>query len=167
VNPVFPVMTRPAGIADAPAIAMLTAQLGYDATVEDVTSRLARLLARNDMRFIVAEHDGALVGWVHVEIAEYVEASAFAVIGGLVVNRAHRRQGIGAALMAEAESWARAQGCALMRLWSSVPRASAHRFYESLGYTNLKTQYSFAKALDARGEVEARRLVPRVDPTPA
>lgn len=35
-----------------------------------------------------------------------------AVIGRLVVDPAHRRQGIGAALMAGAEAWARQQGCA-------------------------------------------------------
>jgi GNAT superfamily N-acetyltransferase len=156
--------TRPARLADAPAIAVLTGQLGYDATVAQVTERLARLLARPDMFVAVAEQAGQIAGWVHVEIAEYVESEPFAVIGGLVVDRTHRRQGIGAALMADAETWARARGCGLMRLWSTTTRAPAHRFYAGLGYTNVKTQYSFVKVLDPRAAGAGQRLVPRVDP---
>lgn len=140
--------------------------LGYEAAEADIAPRLGRVLARSDQQFLVAEGEGGLLGWVHVEIAEYVESGSFAVIGGLVVDRAHRRQGIGAALMADAEAWARRQGCAVMRLWSSTSRAPAHQFYAGLGYRNVKTQYSFVKPLDERGEALAARLVPRVDGTP-
>jgi ribosomal protein S18 acetylase RimI-like enzyme len=66
--------------------------------------------------------------------------------------------------MAEAEAFAREHGCPVVRLRSSATRARAHRFYEGLGYINVKTQYSFVKALDARGDEAVRRLVPRVDP---
>jgi len=156
--------TRPARAADAPSIAALVRQLGYDAAPSDVADRLARLLARSDHRFIVAEADGHLLGWVHVELSETVDTGSLAVIAGLVVERAHRRQGIGAALMAEAEAWARQQGSPLMRLRSSATRTPAHRFYEGLGYANVKTQYSFVKPLDARGAQLAARLVPKVEP---
>jgi len=156
--------TRPARAADAPAIAALVAQLGYDTAPSDVADRLARLLARSDHRFVVAEGDGQLLGWVHVELSESVDVGSLAVIAGLVVDRAHRRQGVGAALMAEAEAWARQQGCPLMRLRSSATRTPAHRLYEGLGYRNVKTQYSFVKPLDARGAQVAGRLVPKVDP---
>jgi hypothetical protein len=66
--------------------------------------------------------------------------------------------------MAGAEAWARQQGCGAMRLWSSITRTPAHRFYQGLGYAQVKTQYSFVKALDASGEEVATRLVPRVEP---
>ena len=145
-------------------MAALVAQLGYESTADDVAQRLARVLSRPDQQFIVAEDAGRLVGWVHVELAEYVESGTFAVIGGLVVDRAHRRQGIGAALMAEAEAWALRQGCGVMRLWSSTTRTPAHRFYQGLGYAQVKTQYSFVKPLDASGADMATRLVPRVEP---
>jgi GNAT superfamily N-acetyltransferase len=154
---------RTAQVTDAPAISTLIVQLGYETSSPAVADRLTRLLARADQRFVVAEGDGRLLGWVNVQIAEYVESGAFAVIGGLVVDRAHRREGIGEALMAQAENWAREQGCTVMRLWSSTSRTPAHRFYERLGYSNIKTQYSFVKALDDGGSDQARRLVPRVD----
>ena len=108
--------------------------------------------------------DGGAVGWVHVVLAEYVDAEAFVVIGGLVVDRARRRLGIGRALMDRAETWARERGCSMVRLTSSAARKAAHRFYEDLGYTNIKTQYSFVKALDTAAAARAGRFVPRVDP---
>jgi GNAT superfamily N-acetyltransferase len=160
------VTTRSARADDVPPVAALVTQLGYEATSNEVAQRLARVLARSDQQFIVAESAGRLVGWVHVEVAEYVESGMFAVIGGLVVDRAHRRQGSGAALMAEAEAWARQQGCGVMRLWSSTTRTPAHRFYEGLGYAQVKTQYSYVKALDASGVNMATRLVPHVEPEP-
>ena len=156
--------TRLARQEDAPAIAALVTQLGYDAAPHDVGDRLARLLMRPGQRFIVAEADGRLLGWVHVELADYVDSGTYAQIAGLVVDRTHRRQGIGAALMADAETWARQQGCPMMRLRSSSTRTRAHRFYEGLGYANVKSQYSFVKPLDARGAKAAARLVPQVEP---
>jgi GNAT superfamily N-acetyltransferase len=142
-------------------------QLGYESSAHEVAARLGRLLMRPAQRFIVAEMEGRLVGWVHVEVADYIESDPYAHIAGLVVDRMHRRLGIGAALMAEAEAWARQQGCVVMRLRSSAARTRAHAFYEGLGYAKLKAQYSFVKALDARGEAMARRLAPRVEPETA
>ena len=65
--------------------------------------------------------------------------------------------------MAGAEEWSREQGCSVVRLTSSTTRDAAHRFYERIGYTNLKTQYSFIKPLDAAAAQRLRAFVPRVD----
>jgi GNAT superfamily N-acetyltransferase len=51
------------------------------------------------------------------------------------VTAAMRGQGLGAALMADAEARARAAGCSLIQLTSNRSRAAAHRFYERLGFT--------------------------------
>ena len=66
-------------------------------------------------------------------------------------------------LMDEAERWAREQGCSIVRLWSSAARISSHRFYEELGYTNIKTQYTFIKSIDTRRQEDLKRFVPRVE----
>src|SRR2546426_1113228 len=126
--------------------------------------RLSRILLRNDQQFFVADLDGRTVGWVHVVLAEYVDAEAFAVIGGLVVDRNHRRLGIGRELMDRAEVGTRERGCSIVRLASSSTRNAAHRFYEDLGYTNIKTQYSFIKPLDPTAAARVRAFIPRVDP---
>jgi GNAT superfamily N-acetyltransferase len=159
-----PVTIRAARAADADVIAELTTQLGYDVTEGDAAHRLSRILLRDDQQFFVADLDSRAVGWVHVVLAEYVDAEAFVVIGGLVVDRNHRRLGIGRALMDRAEIWARERGCSIVRLTSSATRKTAHRFYEDLGYTNIKTQYSFVKPLDPAAAARVRTFVPRVDP---
>ena len=141
-----------------------TAQLGYDIATATVVARLSRILARPDQRFLVAEVDGRVVGWLHAAVSEYVETDVFVVIGGLVVDKSHRRNGIGTMLMGRAEEWAKDQGCSVVRLWSSAARTTAHRFYQQLGYRNLKTQYSFLKSLDGADQEQVSRFVPRVDP---
>ena len=158
------VSIRSALTSDATDISRLTTQLGYEVPATELEPRLSRILARSDQRFFVAETDGHVVGWVHVTIADYVEADAFVVIGGLVVDRDYRRRGVGRLLMMQAEEWAGSQGCAIVRLWSTAARTGAHRFYASLGYTHIKTQYAFAKSLRPGGETVLSGLVPRVEP---
>lgn len=157
------VPVRAARLSDAEGIAHLTEQLGYEVDGPAVGARLSRILARSDQRFLVAELDGRLVGWVHAIVWEFVETAAFVVIGGLVVDRSLRRKGIGRTLLSKAEEWAVEQGCSVVRLWSSVVRAEAHRFYEQLGYRNIKSQYSFVKSVDPEGRSDFGGFVPRLD----
>lgn len=157
------VSVRLARTSDAEDIARLTAQLGYDVDASALRARLSRILGRPDQRFLIAEIERRTVGWLHAAIWDSVEADAFVVIAGLVVDRSHRRQGIGHALMEQAEDWARERGCSIVRLWSSSFRTEAHRFYEQLGYANIKTQCSFAKSLDPARQGDLNKLVPRVE----
>ena len=155
---------RVARQSDAADVAGLTKQLGYDLTEKDAADRLSRILPRDDQRFFVADVDGRAAGWVHVVLVECVDAEAFALIGGLVVDGAHRRLGVGRALMVQAENWARERGCSMVRLSSAVTRTAAHRFYETIGYTKIKTQHSFIKPLDEAAAARVSNFVPRVDP---
>jgi len=159
----MPLSIRTATLGDADAIARLTAHLGYDVSGSEVVSRLARLLARTDQEMFVAESNGQTVGWLHVAVAEYIETGAFAVINGLVVDRAARAGGVGTQLLGRAEQWAIERGLSIVRLWSTTSRERAHEFYERLGYVKIKTQYAFIKSIAADGPQDFRRLVPRVD----
>ena len=150
--------------SDAAAIAELTGQLGYDASPAEVTIRLSRILRKASERFVIAEADGRVVGWLHAVAVEYVDVDPFVLIAGLVVDRERRRQGIGRALLEDAEAWAMQRGCSLVRLTSSSSRTKAHRFYQELGYVNVKTQYSFVKPLNEAAAARLANLVPRVDP---
>ncbi len=148
--------------SDATAIARLTTQLGYDVEPFRVSKRLSRILTRPQQCILVAEVEGQVTAWLHAVVAEYLEADPFVVVAGLVVDSARRTQGIGRALMERAEQWAREQGCGVVRLSSSTPRTEAHRFYERLGYTNIKTQHAFAKCVDAARVTDLSIFVPRV-----
>jgi GNAT superfamily N-acetyltransferase len=153
---------REARVSDAEAIASLTKQLGYEVDPSGVADRLSRILARSDHQFLIADQAGVSIGWVHMVRMEIVETDAFVMIAGLVVDHGHRSQGIGRLLLEQAEAWAVTQGCSLVRLWSSSTRTAAHAFYEHVGYTNIKTQYSFLKPLDASAPLPLRAFVPDV-----
>lgn len=158
------VVVRAALETDAHAVARLTHHLGYEPSASAVKERLLHILSREDQQLFVAETDREVVGWVHVVACEYLEADAFVVVGGLVVDRLHRRNGIGRLLMSRGEEWARQRGYSTVRLSSSATRTEAHLFYEALGYVNIKTQYSFARSLDEAGRDQFSSFVPRIDP---
>ena len=76
-----------------------------------------------------------------------LESGESAELTGLVVASAARRLGVGSALVAAAEEWARANGFSSLRVRSNVTRAESHPFYEKLGFERAKTQHAYRKAL--------------------
>lgn len=88
-----------------------------------------------------------MTGWIHVRVCCTLECDPQAWVLGLVVDEALRRQGIGPALLAEAERWARDRGVAAIWLRSNLLRLEAHAFYVALGFRVLKTQPAFEKQL--------------------
>jgi GNAT superfamily N-acetyltransferase len=59
----------------------------------------------------------------------------------LAVDPQHRSQGVGRALLAAAQAWARKAGATHLELDSGLARADAHRFYEREGGT--RQSYTF------------------------
>ena len=137
--------------ADAPAVAVLSAQLGYFLTPAIIADRLAGVFQEPAHGCFAAEAGGAVVGWVHV-FGVFMLASPqfFAEIGGLVVDTNARRQGVGRALVRQAEIWAGEHGFAEVRLRSGLHRTDAHEFYQSLGYELTKTSHMFRKAISEK-----------------
>jgi GNAT superfamily N-acetyltransferase len=142
-----PAIVRLADIADAAALATLSAQLGYPADAETIKKRLIGLQQNPEHAVFVAESDATLVGWLHVFLRQLLESELMAEVGGLVVDERARGAGVGRSLMARAEQWARDHGCAAVTLRTNVVRKDAHAFYEKLGYANVKTQHTYRKRL--------------------
>jgi|UniRef100_UPI0040491996 GNAT superfamily N-acetyltransferase len=134
---------------DAPAIASLSATLGYPADPAVMQVRLQRIIPREDQRVFIAEDDQDRVcGWLTAHSFNTL-ASGFRVqITGLVVADTHRRQGVGRLLVAEAEAWAKEIGAEAVVVFSNVKRIESHAFYPALGYTNTKTEAVYRKILD-------------------
>jgi len=65
----------------------------------------------------------------------------------LAVAPAHRRQGIGRALMAELEKRFRAKGCMRYYMLVTQDNAAAVAFYERLGYERMDDIVPFARTL--------------------
>jgi GNAT superfamily N-acetyltransferase len=146
-----PLMIRPMTSADAPAAASLSEQLGYVPLLPAlIADRLASFAFSQDHGCYVAERDEHILGWVDVfSVHMLVSPCFFAEIGGLVVGLAERRQGIGRALVAQAELWAAEHGYTEVRLRSGLHRTDAHEFYQSVGYEIAKTSHMFRKKLSA------------------
>jgi GNAT superfamily N-acetyltransferase len=136
---------REARESDAESVAVLSEQLGYPMDADTARGRLA---ARQPGRAVlVAEGPRGIVGMAEVQLRELVIAARHAELTALVVDESERGRGAGAALLAAAEDWARAQGAAALRLRSNVIRERAHAFYRRAGYRVTKTQHAFARDL--------------------
>ena len=132
---------------DAERVALLSGQLGYPATGDDIARRLAAIGSDVAAVLVAEAPSGEIVGWVHVRRLDLLTRDACAEIGGLVVDEARRGHGIGSRLVEAAEQWARHAGLASLRLRSNVARAEAHAFYERLGFTASKTSLLLTKTL--------------------
>ena len=139
---------RPAVPADAAALAALAGQFGYPTTDEEARRRLTLLARLPDDVVWVAETPGhEVIGWLHASRTVTLVADVAVEVRGLVVDEGHRSQGVGARLMEAAEAWARTFGARSVNLRSNVLRGEAHRFYERLGYEEIKRQATFRRDL--------------------
>lgn len=137
---------RDARPKDSAAIAGLVTALGYETGEADVRKRLAALKKAGEPA-LVAERD-ALLGCLTLHITPVLHRPRpVGRITLLVVAEKSRGQGIGAALVAEAEKRLTAKGAGMVEVTSNVKRLRAHAFYERLGYE--RTSYRFAKSLGA------------------
>ena len=140
---------RPALDSDGPALADLSTQLGYPMTPGEARERLASIAGHPDHALLVAEEDGRVSGWIQVSLTRVFETPTQAEIAGLIVDEAARGRSIGAALLGEAEAWARARGCEALRVRTNVVRERAHRFYRRAGFEPIKTQHVFEKRIES------------------
>lgn len=140
---------RPVRAADSAAVATLTGELGYPATSEEMAFRVDALLQRpgEHALLVAVDADDLPIGWIHVERVDTLETGPMAGIAGLVVGEGSRSDGIGTALLAAGEDWARDQGLGVIQVRSRTTRERAHHFYERAGYGRVKTSVVFRKAL--------------------
>jgi GNAT superfamily N-acetyltransferase len=135
------VTLRPAEPRDAEAIATLFTDEGYPAGPSDIVERLERF-ASDYSRVVVAEHEGALLGFVAVHaLPRFEHDDRIVRILALVVDAGARERGVGHRLMGEAERIASELGAAFVEVTAGHHRPEARRLYESLGYDATVTAY--------------------------
>ncbi len=96
-------------------------------------------------KIFVAEQDGAPVGWGIVVAREddiYVlaEERSYAYISELFVVEALRGAGVGRALIAACEDWARANKLRVMQIGVLPGNTRAKAIYENAGYSHYALQ---------------------------
>jgi GNAT superfamily N-acetyltransferase len=98
---------------------------------------LTQIAGQTDRQLLVAVVDGGRVaGTLDLLIVPNVTHGGrpWAIVENVVVAEAHRRQGVGRALMQSAMQSARQAGCYKVQLTSAKHRGEAHEFYRSLGF---------------------------------
>ncbi|MBE7492703.1 MAG: GNAT family N-acetyltransferase [Planctomycetes bacterium] len=136
---------RPAQVTDLESLGALCAVLGYPVPAPELAARLAELAGRSDHALLVAEQAGLVTGFADLAVRRTLIGPPVAELEALVVHESARGRGVGAALLAAAEDWARGRGLAGVKLGSRVSRVEAHRFYERHGYTRVKEQAIYRK----------------------
>ncbi len=134
---------REMSAADLPKVAELSGQLGYPVSLGELEKRFEILRAsKTNVLFVAGEPVG---GWIQVEQRQSLESGENAEIVGLVVDSGRRREGLGRALVASAEQWAKDRSLPKLRVRSNVTREESHRFYPAIGFQKSKTQHVYEK----------------------
>lgn len=95
---------------------------------------LLRLLARDDFHAVAALHDGEIIGGLTAyELVMYTEAATELFIYEVGVAAAHRRQGVGCALIEFARELCRTRGLSALYVPAMADDARAVAFYEATG----------------------------------
>ena len=121
--------------------------LGYECCSELVAQRLSHLDGKREVVF-VAEINNNIIGYIHAETYNVLYYESMVNILGLAVASEYRKNGVGRALLSEAEIWAKGLNIKIIRLNSGATRKEAHAFYRAMGYDNQKEQIRFIKNLD-------------------
>lgn len=137
---------RDAKLSDAPALAALMSELGYETNNAEMHSRLQIILRNASYSTIVADLDNKLCGMIGtLTHASHEHNEPSGKIIALVVSKEQRRSGVGRALLAAAEKDFARRRVIRVTLTTRFERERGHRFYEALGYA--KTGFRFAKVI--------------------
>jgi ribosomal protein S18 acetylase RimI-like enzyme len=137
---------RDAKRSDAPALASLMCELGYETTSAEMRQRLKPILSDAGFRTFVAEIDDQVCGMIGtLTHASHEHNDPSGKIIALVVSEKQRRSGIGRALIAAAEKDFAKRKITRVSLTTRFTREEAPQFYEALGYS--RTGFRFAKNL--------------------
>ena len=103
-------------------------------------AKLQRDVAERGGKFYIADDDsGSAIGWAVVNEADddvYVVENErrFVYISELYVDEAARGTGVGRALIAACEAWAKTRGIAVMQIGVLAQNTRADRIYRRAGY---------------------------------
>lgn len=141
------ISVRKASLSDAASICEISSRdLGYECDFALVKAKISMLSDERECVF-VAEFEGVVAGYIHVEKYDVLYYETMANLLGLAVKDEFQKMGIGKALVLASEDWAKSHGIKLMRVNSGMSRSGAHEFYRHLGYDSEKQQIRFMKKL--------------------
>jgi GNAT superfamily N-acetyltransferase len=141
------VTIREAVESDLPAILYTYTAAGINGpesySAEEAAEQFAHIRRYPNYRLFVAVAHGEIVGSYSLLILDKLakRGKPSGIVEDVAVMPDQQGKGIGRAMMEHAREQCRLAGCYKLALSSGLPRASAHAFYESLGFE--RHGYSF------------------------
>jgi len=137
--------------ADRAAHVRMRSALWPDADVAELDAEFEEMLLDPDQVVFVAERDdGGLCGMVEAGVRAFangVDESPCAFVEGWWVDADMRQAGIGRALIAAVEEWARARSFHELGSDAELHNTVSHRAHEALGFEERERVVYFRKRL--------------------
>ena len=130
-------------VEDATAVNALSKLLGYLLSIAETVKNIDLVLQSKDHTAFVAECENKIVGWIGASQAIMIEVMPHCEINGLVINEHYQGIGIGKLLIDKVKHWAREKGNNKLGLHCNIKRTEAHKFYEHIGFAEIKQQKNF------------------------
>lgn len=137
-------MIRELLITDLPALAELYFQFWEEESdISQMEKQFEIIKKDNRHILLVYEENGKVIGTVMGVVCRelYGTCRPFLVVENFIVDKNHRRKGIGKLLMNELERKARERNCTQMILVTEKDRADACGFYLSYGFQTNNAGY--------------------------
>jgi GNAT superfamily N-acetyltransferase len=128
---------------DVRVVTMLSQQLGYPLSEEQILQNLKAVLESKDHDAFVAVHENKVVGWIGVAQAILIVVPAYCEINGLVIDQYYRGKGIGKMLIGKAKQWGKEKGLNKLKLRCNMKRTETHLFYQHMNFIETKQQKTF------------------------
>jgi aminoglycoside 6'-N-acetyltransferase I len=152
-EPTVSALVRRATPDDVPEHARMRAALWPDEDHDELASELPSMLADPNQVAFVAERDDAgrrLCGFAEAAIRPYANSNdeaPCAFLEGWWVDEDVRRTGVGRALVAAVEDWARAQGFTELGSDALLDNSTSHAAHRALGFEERERVIYFRKFL--------------------
>lgn len=145
---------RAATTEDADALAALLSQLGgFSLESADVAANLTS--ARKAKAGMVLADLGEIVGCCGWAVVATVHRGAVGRLTALVVDKAHRRRGVGTAMLEAAETALTKAGCRQIEVMSDITTNNSHNFFRSLKFE--QASYRFVRTISEQASGERVR----------
>jgi ribosomal protein S18 acetylase RimI-like enzyme len=92
---------------------------------------------------LVAEHDGAFAGFIHLQTkTDYFTKQDVGYVADIAVHSGHEGVGVAGHLLEAGQAWARGRGLKALTLQMFEGNDRAARLYEKPGFTREVVQYT-------------------------
>ena len=126
---------------DIPGLALIYKQFwNEESSIDKMVSLYKKLMLDENYIILCAVSENRLVGSIQGIICYelYGDCKPFLVVENMIVDKEHRRKGVGKLLFNELEDYARQNECYQILLITERDRNDACGFYENVGFSKGK-----------------------------